>query len=170
MLPSAVGRKNTTMSERHHHRGSRTGFTLMEMVIVTLILGILTSVAAGRFAESLSYYRADSAAQRVRADLELARHRARMSSSSQSVEFEPLDNTYLLPGIPDLDHSGSDYAVDLNLPPHTATIVSADFGGEVEVTFDGYGVPTNGGTVVVQSGQFQRTISVDSTTGSVSVL
>jgi prepilin-type N-terminal cleavage/methylation domain-containing protein len=157
------------MSERDYHRGPPAGFTLMEMVIVTLILGIFTTVAAGRFAKSLSYHRADSAAQRVRADLELARHRARMSSRGQSVKFMPLDNAYLLPGIPDLDHSASDYRVDLSLPPHSASIVSADFGGLADVTFDGYGVPTSGGTVVVQSGPFQKTISVDPTTGQANI-
>jgi PAS domain S-box-containing protein/prepilin-type N-terminal cleavage/methylation domain-containing protein len=49
---------------------SRNGFSLIELVIVTMIIGILGAVAAPRFADALSAYRVETAARQLRADLE----------------------------------------------------------------------------------------------------
>jgi hypothetical protein len=43
--------------------------------------------------------------------------------------------------------------------------VTADFGGEAQMSFDGYGVPNRGGTLTLRAGSVQRTIAVDATSG-----
>ena len=68
-------------------RTARTGrirrgaFTFVEMLVVVLILGIVAAVAAPTFHRSLQYHRLESAARRVKQDLEYlqttARRRAR---------------------------------------------------------------------------------------------
>ena len=45
--------------------------------------------------------------------------------------------------------------------PYLATLVSANFGGNNYVTFDGYGVPEFGGSVTVGVGAYRKTITVD---------
>ena len=63
-------------------RSRRCAFTFIELVIVLLVMGILTAVAAPKFFDSLLFHRVESAARRVKADLELARTQARLTSAS----------------------------------------------------------------------------------------
>lgn len=69
----------------------------------------------------------------------------------------------------DPDHPDQPYQVAVATEPYSATVVSADFGGDTEVIFDGYGVPDSDGTIVIQVGSYQRTLTVNAQTGRVSV-
>ena len=60
--------------------------------------------------------------------------------------------------VADLKNSSADYAVDLSAEPYEAKILSADFGGDATLVFDGYGMPDSGGTVQVQVGENVRTV------------
>lgn len=138
------------------------GFTLVEMVIVLLIIGIVTAVGAPRMIDALSYHRVESATTRVLADLRLARSHARANSQAQAVQFTTSTDSYTLPGIPSLDHPGQDYQVLLHRTPIQASLTSANFGGDQKIVFDGYGLPDTRGTVTLQVGPFQRTVRVES--------
>ncbi len=78
-------------------------------------------------------------------------------------------NTYRRVGMADPDRPAAEYKVALSEEPYNATIVSADFGGDAEIIFDGWGVPDSGGSVLVQVGSHQKTIDVDPDTGRASV-
>ncbi len=49
--------------------------------------------------------------------------------------------------------------------PYYAQLVSAAFGGDEVVTFDGYGLPDSGGTVVVGVGGVTRNVVLDGQSG-----
>src|SRR3954451_23186913 len=68
-------------------RRSSTAFTLFELMIVILIIWIAAAVAVPRYASSVGRYRAEFAAKRVAADLNLARARAKAASSTRNVTF-----------------------------------------------------------------------------------
>jgi len=150
---------------------ARTAFSLLELVVVVVIIGIVSAIAVPRYANALAHHRVDAAARRIVVDLSLAQRQARISSTSQAVEFEVGvgESAYRLSGMPHLDRSGEEYAVLLYQEPYHATIVSADFGGNKEIVFDGFGVPDSGGVVIVQVGNYQKTITVDAETGQASV-
>lgn len=139
------------------------------MTLVAVIVIILASVAVPRFGSVLAHYRLESAARRVAADLRLARHSARFKSAVHVVSFDTAADSYSLPGVTDIDRSGDTYAVSLAGEPYGADIISADFNGSPSVSFDGHGRPDNGGSVVIQIGTRQRTISVDADTGAAKV-
>ena len=145
------------------------GFSLLELILVIAIVAILAVMAAPRYASSAARYRADLAARRVVADLSLAQTGARTASASRTVIFSPASDEYELPGQPDLAKSTQDYLVELSGPPYEADLVSADLGGDLEVVFDGWGVPDTGGSIVIAVGGEERTVVVDPETGRASV-
>lgn len=158
----------------HARRGSapraanRRAVTLVELVIVIMVMSIMTAVAAPAFLDSLVHHRVESAARRVKADLELARHTACLTSATQSVTFTAAGYT-LSAGARGVDDPNQSYTVDLTATPYDLSTVTASFGNSLVVAFDGYGTPTSGGTVILTSKGTARTVSVDGVTGQVSI-
>ena len=148
---------------------SRGGFSLLELIVVLVIMAIMAAIATPRYGQAVARYRTEMAARKVAADLTFARKRARTSSASQVVNFNVADGGYQLPGVTDMRTSATDYSVSLSSAPYQARIVSADFDGDPDVTFDGYGVPDSGGTVVVAVGNHSRTIILDADSGKAEV-
>lgn len=149
------------------HRQSAS--TVLELVFVLAIVAILASMALPRFSGAAVRQRADAAARRVAADLALARKHARQSSTSQTVVFDVAADSYQLAGMSHPDHPANEYVVRLGEEPYRAAIVSANFAGQKQVIFDGYGMPDSGGTVVIQVGTEQRAITLDVDAGEASV-
>ena len=139
-------------------------FTLLELLVVLIVMGVLASIAVPRYAQSLVHQRLEAAARRLIVDLTYAQRRARSTGVSVTVSFNPNTDAYTLVGVADPDHGGADYEVQLRGEPYQAAIVSADFDGDTEVIFDGYGAPDSGGTVIVQVGGYQKTITLDADT------
>jgi len=144
-------------------------FSIFELVIVCLIMSILGAVAAPTFFDSLLFHRVESAARRVKADLELARSQARLTSASQTVAFTNATSTYTLAGIKNFDKANQTYSVDLRKEPFSLTSAAANFGGNATVTFDGYGTPSSGGTVTLTAKSHQCTVTLNATTGDVTI-
>ncbi len=138
----------------------RTGFSYIEMTIAMLVMGILAAIATPSYLSALAHYRANLAARRVVADLHYARSEAQRNSQSRSVQFNTGTDRYWLHDVVDIDNSGESYVVKLIEDPFLATIVSVNLGATPKVDFDRYGRPDEVGTVVVQSGNVQRTITI----------
>jgi prepilin-type N-terminal cleavage/methylation domain-containing protein len=146
-------------------RPKRRGFSLIELVLVVMIITTLSAMALPRYGNSLAHWRVDSAARRVAADFMLARNVAKIKSSTQIIKFTTPGSAYQLIGYASLDAPASGYIVDLANEPYRATIVAVNLGGTDQVTFDRFGQPSVGGTIVVQSGQFTATIALNGQTG-----
>ncbi len=147
----------------------RTGFTLLELVLILVILATLGAIAAPRYASALDRYHADATARRIVADLELARATARNTSASITVTFEPVLNMYAMTGVDSLDQAGSNATLVLSDSPYRSELVSTNLGGDDEIVFDGFGVADAGGLVLIQCGAESRVIVVDNETGVASV-
>ncbi len=146
-------------------RSRSPGFTLMELVLVLAITAILAAIAAPRYGHSAARYKADLAAQRVMADLALAQSTARAGSSSRAVVFNLDTNNYSIQGWTSMQDGATPYVVNLSEPPYEATLLDVDFNGTSTITYNGWGQPSSGGSIVLQAGSEQRTIYVDSETG-----
>lgn len=143
----------------------RVGHTLLELVIVVAIVGIVSAIAVPRYASYLGHQRVDAAARRVVLDLSLARNRARISSTGVTVSFDAVTNRYQILGMTDPDRKIATYGVRLSGDPYGVDLVSADFGGDSEVIFTGYGNPDSGGTVVLSAHDYAVTVALDADSG-----
>ncbi len=145
------------------------GFSLLELVLASAIIVIFAAIAVPRYGMAAGRYRMDLAARRVAADLNLARSYAQTTSSSHTISFYPATDQYQLLSLPAPDGTAGDYVVVLSAEPYQVDLVSADFGGSDQVTFNGWGLPVSGGTVTITIGAQQKTITVNSETGQVSI-
>ncbi len=148
---------------------SYRGFSLLEVLLVLAIMGIAAAVAVPRYSRAGARYRADLAARRVAADLRLAQSQAKAASSARTVAFSVATEQYQLIGISSPDGVLGDYTVSLSAEPYEADLTSANFNGSSQVIFNGWGLPNNGGTVVISVGGQQRTVTVDRVTGKMSI-
>ena len=175
--PSAVNRVHQPFLGRPHHycdcpmdpAKCRRGLSLVDLVISVLLMGILTATAAPRFAAVLERYRAQAAAERIQADLNLAREAAVSSSATVTIKFAPSTDNYNIPDLAHLDASGETYVVELTGAPYWARLNGADLGGDLILLFNRFGAPDSGGTITVQSGSAVQTVTVDPDTGRGSI-
>ena len=146
-------------------RIGRGGFGLMELVVVLAIVGVMAAIAVPRYANSLARFRVDGAARRIVADLAMARASARQASQGTAVLFDVAGDRLTIPSVQNMNSSTAVYEDRLGDAPYNVSLVSANFGGSAQVTFDGYGMPNADGTVVVQVGTIQKTVSLSKVTG-----
>jgi type II secretory pathway pseudopilin PulG len=146
-------------------RAVRSAFTIVEAVMVMVILAIFGMIAVPRYAAFTATERLEGAARRLTADLSLAQRQARRSSASQTVTFDVAQSRYQLVGMKHPDHPSQPYEIRVGDEPYRARIVSASFGGDATLVYDGFGKPDSGGQLVIAVGVYQKTIQVDAGTG-----
>lgn len=155
---------------RQRHQKRPAAFSLLELVLVLAIMATMAAIAVPRYANSLTRYRTDMAAHRIAADLEYAQAAAVAASGSQSVVFYPATDRYELTGLEHPDHPGSPYEISLHEPPFQTDLTGVLFGTDSEtVLFDGFGLPDNGGSVQVRTGERVRTVLVEAETGKATI-
>jgi len=149
--------------------GPRPAFSLLELVLVLAIIAIASAIAVPRYANALARYRVETSARRIAADLAYARSLARETSGNQTVVFDTDADCYTLAGRDDPDRPGQPYTVSLADRPYGADLTAAQFGEATSVTFNGYGVPDEGGTVRVQVGDYAYLVTVDAESGEITM-
>ena len=123
----------------------RVGFTLIELIIVMLVVGILAAAGTPVFFDSLAFHRVESAARRIVVDLNQAKNQAVTTSSPQQIQFTTDSNSYVLPGLQDLNHPSESYSVDLSEGPYFAQLSSVDIQGGTELQFNHFGTANKDG-------------------------
>jgi prepilin-type N-terminal cleavage/methylation domain-containing protein len=148
----------------------RRAFSLIELVIVLVIVGVASAIALPRYGQSLSRSRVEALAQRISADMQSAGDTARAQSASYHVQFAPASNRYRLAAGP-AGAGGSipgQRIVNVAQDPYACEILNADFASATGVTFDGYGRPSAIGHVTIGCGRHYRRVSIDAN-GHVSI-
>ena len=77
------------------HTTTRTAFSMIELVMVVLILGVIVTIAAPRFADAGSGRRLSSGAKIIQRDIETIQLRAKATSKKHTIVFYPSRNTYM---------------------------------------------------------------------------
>jgi len=136
------------------------GFTLIELLLVLVIMGVTSAMAVPRFANFLAQNRLDTAVTRITADLNYLASQAKHRSTAMRIRFNVLNDSYTLEGLPSLTHKSDAYIVQLGDEPYGVSLVSASFSGSANLTYDGFGKPDSGGTIVLAVGAMTRTMTL----------
>jgi len=148
-------------------KGGASGFSLVELVMVVAIVGVLSAIAIPRYAGTVTRYRLDAAADRMVADLKLARRHATTSSSDVAVTVTA--TALNIPSIDGIDDA-TPYHTDFSAPPYSVKIASVNLtAGGGTVTFNGHGAADTGGTIVLSLGGETRTVTLDAASGRAEV-
>jgi Tfp pilus assembly protein FimT len=150
-------------------RVSRSAFSIMELIVVLLLMGIVAATATPSFFVSLQYHEIETAARRLTLDLQQVRHAARMKSQTQSLTFTGATTYTLSSGVTSLKGSSQTYVVDLSKGPYDLDAVTLNLGGQTVIPFDGYGNTTVGGTIVLALGDKTRTLTLNNSNGAITV-
>ncbi len=157
-------------------RGQRPGFNLIEVTLTVLIFGILVAVSTPVYSKSLFRFRAESAAQRIAKDIEQMQQLARQTNAARKITFRKSGSSYSLEGAVSLEQSSKPYSVALDQYPYQTSINSFTTSAsastsltELTLIFDRFGVPDQGISITVQSGDVQKRVVVTAITGRVSI-
>lgn len=144
------------------HPNRFVAFTLIELIMVTVIITIVGAVALPRYATAVAHYRLSGALNRVVTDIGAARSLAMAASKAQTITFNTPGNSYTVTGMTSLENNVSPYTVSLNAEPYKASILAVNFGAMKQtVTFDAYGTPDNSGLISLSCGGVTKSVAVD---------
>ncbi len=156
----------------------RTGFSIVEMIIVILIVGILAGLAIPRFA-AFFVMKLEGGRKKVIYDIRYVQQMAVARHTNTRIVFNTGNETY---SAEEESPQGSGTWVAVTSPFTRAglqvnftgdyqyngiDLTSASFSGSSTLQFDWKGIPVNGGTVVLTYKGENRTITVESNTGFV---
>lgn len=157
------------MTTRRDHPAPRrrrdAGFSLVELTLTAAIIGLVAALAAPRYAASLQHAKLQAAARRVVADLQHARQTAQATSDEVSLQFDTSRHQISSEDLARLNAPGRDYLTDLAAEPFGVRIASANFAGEDECEFDGFGTPASDGTITLELGGSTVVITLSAETG-----
>lgn len=140
---------------------SPPAFSLVELVVVLMILGVLAAVAVPRYGTSQVRYRVEAATSRIATDIERARNEARATSSGRI--FVLIDRTGYAFGPP----AQPSHSVDLTQEPYGVRTTRGDLASS-PIAFDAFGRADKASWFAVGVGEEWRRLDVD-TDGVVSV-
>jgi len=149
---------------------SQSGYSIIELVLVMLIVGILAAITVPKVSGLAEDIREKAVVERLNEDLNYLRSMAISYHDTTWLVVDQAQNQYgLYIGptvgtrvlVPD-PQTGESFVLDLDSAYQDVVISSVNFGGASEVSFNWWGTPSSGGTVVLNS---SRTITLIAETG-----
>ena len=145
------------------------GFSLIELIIIIVLIGIFTTIALTRTNTGMTTIREQIAIDQITNDIDLARSMAFAKNEAITIKFNINQESYSVHDesgiIVDFPNS-SDGIISLdNSYLRNLDIKAANFGNSSDLQFQPLGDPVSGGTIELNT----KTITIESVTGRWSV-
>ena len=148
---------------------SSSGFSLMELILIMVILGIFVTMALTRTNAGLSTIKEGIAVDQLTSDIDLVRSMAFGKHDTITIVFSSIEESYTIFAGPDGDRevmnnfpNSDDGVIFLKSPTMSSIdIQETDFSGSSELQFLPFGKPKAGGYVMLNS----KKISIEPFTG-----
>jgi len=156
---------------------TKSGFSLIEIIMVILVVGILSVVAVASFSSSLSVSKFEAAKFRIKSDIIYAQSLAVTQQLNHGVVFDPALETYSVyrentGNIVNNPLTGLAFTVNFNTDQELngVNLVSTSFGAPTTniIEFDSMGRPSDGASALVADGNV--TISYSGLNGVITVV
>ena len=146
------------------------GFSLIELILVIVLIGIFSTIAMTRTNTSLSVIRENIALDQITSDIDLVKSMAFAQNQAITLSFDVLDESYsvfnekgIITDFPNSDESGVISLNNSNL--RNIDIKQAVFGNTSDLEFTSKGSVINGGIIELNS----KTITIESVSGRWSI-
>jgi len=154
------------------------GFTMVEMMVVLIILGMVAAVAVPSITSSLDEMKIDGAAREVVSAISYCQSIAIKEGEDYKINFNEVQERFKcnnvvtsLTTLHPVDRKP--YNIDFKLAGQFqgVDIVNATFspGNKSDVTFNSLGEPNRSGTVTLDYNGYQKTIGISGLLGEISV-
>ena len=155
---------------------AHSGFTLLELSIVILLLGVLATAALPSFVTAYSQFKLEAAADAVATALVYAQNVAIQRQHTVEVTFDANNEEFELADVNDgvlllNPLTRKDYMVEFGATPMLAgvDIASAAFGDQSKVSFDYLGRLSSPGSVMLQYSEGTLWVTVSGVVGRIRV-
>ena len=153
-----------------YNRKLQGGFSLIELILVIVLIGIFSTIAMTRTNTSLSVIRENIALDQITSDIDLVKSMAFAQNQTITLKFDVLNESYsvlneqgIITDFPNSDESG---IISLNNSKLRNTdIKQAVFGNTSDLEFTSKGSVINGGIIELNS----KTITIESVSGRWSI-
>ncbi|MFQ6677179.1 MAG: Tfp pilus assembly protein FimT/FimU [Fidelibacterota bacterium] len=154
------------------HKSKDMGFTLIELIMVIVIMSILAAIFVPRFMDAIESLRVRNAIEKIKDDVRYIRDYAAARHDTTWLVVDPSTNSYGIYSGPSSSNrtlivdpaTNTQQMSDLTALYVDAVITSVSFGGNLEMYFDWWGTPSNGGDIVINN---YRTIKIEPKSGYV---
>jgi prepilin-type N-terminal cleavage/methylation domain-containing protein len=123
----------------HNASTSRSAFSMIEMVLVVVIMGIIVAIAAPKFADAESGRKLSSAKNIVERDIQTIKLRARATGKQHIIAFYPDDEMYVCFEGSDIDRDAIVFARILTDDPINVELSRTNIGGDENIVVSAFG-------------------------------
>ena len=150
-----------------------SGFTLTELIIIIILIGIFATMAMMRTRDGLSTIQQQIAIDQITSDIDLVKSMAFAKHDTITIVFSTNNEQYTIfvgpdgsrTTLSDFPNSNSGVISFNNATFRNVNISSANFSGTSELQFLPLGEPKSGGSIVLNT----KTISIENVTGKWSI-
>ncbi len=143
------------------HANHDRAFSMIELVMVMVIIGIVTAIAIPRFADAATGRRITAMKNTLENDIDMMKIRARATSKPHLIKFYLDKDFYIIFEGTTMERESIVLLRDLTADPYTVDLIKTNLGTDAYASVTAYGDVSPGFSVAVEHNDIQVTVVID---------